>query len=122
MDLSIAEQDGVAIVEGRAGHAFLANTADANRIVEACLSARVRSVLLYAENLTPAFFDLSSGEAGAILQTLRNYGIRLAVVCTPGGTTFSSRFGEMVAEERRGPHFGVFDTRADARVWLTRAR
>jgi hypothetical protein len=33
---------------------------------------------------------------------------------------FSSRFGEMVAEERRGPHFGLFDTRAAAREWLGR--
>jgi len=24
----------------------------------------------------------------------------------------------MLAEERRGPYFGIFDTRADARAWL----
>jgi hypothetical protein len=34
--------------------------------------------VLYSENLPPAFFDLSSGVAGAILQKLRNYKIRLA--------------------------------------------
>lgn len=38
------------------------------------------SALLYAPNLT-AKFDLSSREAGAILQKLRDYRIRLAVVC-----------------------------------------
>ena len=52
------------------------------------------------ENLTPAFFDLSSGEAGAILQKLRNYGIRLAVVCPPGRVLMSSRFGEMGRHRR----------------------
>ena len=34
----------------------------------AVLSAGVDAVLLYPQNLTSAFFDLSSGEAGAILQ------------------------------------------------------
>lgn len=56
--------------------------------------------------------------SGEILQKLRNYKIRLAVVCAPGRVQFSSRFGEMLAEERSGPYFGVFDTRADARAWL----
>ena len=40
--------------------------------------------LLYASDLTN-FFDLSSGEAGAILQKLRTYGVLLAVL--------SRRFG-----------------------------
>jgi hypothetical protein len=31
-------------------------------VIEACFSARALSALLYARNLTPAFFDLSSGE------------------------------------------------------------
>jgi hypothetical protein len=30
----------------------------------------------------------------------------------------SSRFAEMVAEERRGRFFGLFDTRELARAWL----
>lgn len=75
--------------------------------------------LLYASNLSAGFFDLSSGEAGAILQRLRNYGVRLAVVCPPGSVQFS-RFGEMVAEERRRPDFGVFETRDAACEWLER--
>jgi len=31
---------------------------------------------------------------------LRNYHIRLAVVCMPGSVRLSSRFGDMLAEER----------------------
>lgn len=62
----------------------------------------------------------SSGEAGAVLQKLRAYGVRLAVVCPAGSVQFSSRFGEMVAEERLRRHFGVFETRHDAREWLAR--
>ena len=55
---------------------------------------------------------------GEVLQKLRNYRVRLAVVCPPGTVRFSSRFGEMLAEERRLPHFGVFDTRDEAVAWL----
>lgn len=118
MTLTVVDEGGVKVVEGLPDQDFMITVGDTNPVIEACLSEGVRSVLLYAQNLTHAFFDLSSGEAGAILQKLRNYGIRLAVVCAPGRVRFSSRFGEMVAEERRGPHFGVFETRAAARAWL----
>lgn len=93
---------------------------DASLVVEACLSNRVKSALLYTPNLTGNFFDLSSGEAGAIPQKLRNYRIRIAVVCPPNSVQFSSRFGEMVAEERRGDHFRVFESAQAARDWLSK--
>jgi GNAT superfamily N-acetyltransferase len=121
MDLSVVEEAGTRAVEGVPDQRFMSRVDDASRIVEACLSNRTRSALLYAHNLTAAFFDLSSGEAGAILQKLRNYRVRLAVVCPQGTVRFSSRFGEMLAEERRGSFFGVFETRSAARQWLGEA-
>ena len=42
-----------------------------------------------AENLNPAFFDLSSGDAGAVLQKLLNYDVRLAVVRAPGSVALN---------------------------------
>lgn len=116
--LTLVEEGHVRVVEGPSGEPFMARAEDATRVVEACLSTGVDAALLHAPNLTPAFFDLSSGEAGAVLQKLRNYRVRLAVVCPPGTVPFSSRFGEVVAEERRGRFFGVFDTRAEALAWL----
>jgi hypothetical protein len=91
---------------------------DATLLVEACLSNRARTALLFAPNLTANFFDLSSGEAGAILQKLRQYRIRLAVVCPPGSVRFSSRFGEMVAEESRIGYFRILESVEAAREWL----
>jgi hypothetical protein len=118
MELTLVVEHGLKIVEGEPGAAFLANVHDIDRLIEACFADRANAALLYAANLTPAFFDLSSGEAGAILQKLRNYRIRLAVVCPPGSVVFSSRFGEMLADEQRGTHFGIFDTRQAASDWL----
>lgn len=120
MELSVVEEDGVRVVEGAPDQRFMLRAADATLVIEACFSNDVRLALLYARNLTDAFFDLSSGDAGAVLQKLRNYGVRLALVCPPGAVQFSSRFGEMVAEEQRGDHFRVFATRQAAREWLGR--
>jgi hypothetical protein len=120
MELRMVEEAGVKVVEGQPAAPFMSTVDDAGRVIEACFSSGVEAALLYADNLTDAFFDLSSGQAGAILQKLRNYGVRLAVVCTPGNVTFSSRFGEMVAEERQRRHFGLFDTRRAALEWLGR--
>jgi hypothetical protein len=118
MELTLVEEGGLRVVEGQPDARFMATVGDANRVVAACFSHGVEQALLYAENLPPGFFDLSSGDAGGVLQKLRNYGVQLAVVCPPGSVRFSTRFGEMVAEERRGRYFRIFDTREAAREWL----
>ncbi|WP_441292811.1 DUF4180 domain-containing protein [Sorangium sp. KYC3313] len=118
MELTVVDEGGVQFVEGSPDHGLMESVRDVDRVIEACFSGGVLCALLYPANLTAAFFDLSSGEAGEILQKLRNYWIRLAVVCPPGAADFSSRFGEMVAEERGGQHFGVFETRNAAVEWL----
>jgi hypothetical protein len=120
LELVVSEEAGVRFVEGPPDRPLMRGTDDATLLVEACFSLRAKAALLYAPNLTQKFFDLSSGEAGAILQKLRNYRIRLAVVCPPGSVQFSSRFGEMVAEESRTGYFQVFESAAAAREWLSR--
>ena len=117
----MVEEAGLRVVEGRPDETFMSTADDAARVVEACFSLGTLKALLYAENLPPAFFDLSSGDAGVVLQKLRTYRVRLAVVVAPGRVRFSTRFGEMLAEERRGRHFGVFETRAAGREWLSHA-
>jgi hypothetical protein len=86
---------------------------DATLVIEACFSARVANALLYPENLTPHFFDLSSGEAGEVLDKLRRFHLRMAIVCEPGAVEFSSRFTEILADDLR-----VFGTRTQALQWL----
>jgi hypothetical protein len=95
---------------------------DAARVIELCASHGVDSSLLHAENLTENFFDLSSGEAGEILQKLRTYRIRIAVVYKPDQVRFSSRFGEMAQEEARAGYFRLFESEQAAREWLSADR
>jgi hypothetical protein len=105
-------------IEGSPGTPLLSTPEETTALLEACIASRSGAALLYSANLPSAFFDLSSTQAGAVLQRLRTYQIRLAVVCEPGAVTFSSRFGEMLAEERRRGDFGMFATRDDALAWL----
>jgi hypothetical protein len=119
--LTVSEHSGVRFVEGPANSEFLRKTDDVNRIIEACASARTGLALLHASNMTPGFFDLSSGEAGAILQKLRNYGVRVALICPSEGVRFSSRFPDLIAEENRLPYFRFFESIESARDWLTGA-
>jgi hypothetical protein len=95
----------------------LRKVSDIDLVLEACFSARVDSAVLYAVNLTPGFFDLSSGDAGAILQKLGTYGIRLAVVCAPDTVGFSRRFNEMTREESCARQFRVFESVDAAQEW-----
>ena len=120
-ELLLVDEAGVRVVEGTPNQPLMTRVDDASRVIEACFSHRARLALLYASNLTERFFDLSSGDAGGILQKLRNYGVRLAVVCPPGSVQLSSRFGEMLAEEHQRRDFRVFETRSAAREWLSQS-
>ena len=118
MEVTAVDRGDVRVLEGAADAPFMTSAADVDKLIEACFSNRSLRALLYSSNLPPAFFDLSSREAGAVLQKLRNYRIRLAVVVDSKPPTFSPRFGEMVAEEQRARDFGIFDDRDAALDWL----
>ena len=117
MALGVIDENGVRAVEGPSGQAVMRRPQDATLILEACFSAQVRAALLYPENLTAGFFDLSSGEAGVILDKLRRYHVRLAIVCAPGTVEFSSRFREILSDDLH-----LFDAREAALAWLAGAK
>lgn len=121
MDFTVHDVGGQPLVEGAPGQRIMGRAEDVSTVVEACFDNAARCLLLYPENLTEHFFDLSSGEAGAILQKLRTYHIRLAVVRTPT-LRLSRLFGELLVDEERGPHFRLFDERAAAQEWLCSER
>jgi len=66
----------------------------------------------------PQVLRLSSGQAGTILQRLRTYRVRLAVVAPKERVVPSPLFVDMVAEERRSGQFALFETRDAAAAWL----
>ena len=117
MELRVVDFHGTPIGMGPEGQPFLAQAAKSSRLVEACGNAGVDRLILYPENLPEGFFDLSSKIAGEVLHKLRLYRVRLGVVRTPG-LELSSRFGEMLSDERRYGYFGLFDSVDEALDWL----
>ncbi len=117
MELKVVDYQGTRIGVGLEGERLLVRAARSSRLVEACGNAGVDRLVLYPENLPEGFFDLSSKIAGEVLHKLRLYRVRLGVVRTPG-LQLSSRFGEMLADERRYGFFGLFDSLDEALDWL----
>ena len=118
MELRVIDHRGVTIGVGLRGESLLTQASNSSRLVEACGNAMVDRIALYPENLPENFFDLSSRVAGEVLNKLRMYHVRLAVVRTPK-LKLSSRFGEMLADERRYRHFDLFEDLPDALDWLS---
>jgi hypothetical protein len=118
VELNVVEPAGKRYIEGVAGQSLLRDADDAALLVEACFNHRTKRLLLYPENLTGRFFDLSSREAGTILQKLRTYQIRLAVVWPPAARALSRRFGDLMVEENRDRYFHLFEDRPQAEAWL----
>jgi PadR family transcriptional regulator, regulatory protein AphA len=93
--------------------------ADALDLVAACGEYQCHRLLLHASNLTPDFYNLRSGLAGAVLLKFSNYRVQAAAILTPE-LAEQGRFGEMVLESNRGSQFRVFYDRASAEEWLAR--
>ena len=90
---------------------------DALDWVGACGETGTNLPMLHAGNLPEAFFDLSSGVAGAILLKFSNYRIQVAAVLTPG-LVGQGKFYEMVLEANRGSDFRVFFDLEKAEAWF----
>jgi hypothetical protein len=117
MNIQVVGEGRAAVLEGRPGTPLLRGRGDVVELIGLCFEQQARAVLLYAENLPPQFFDLSSGDAGEILQKLRNYHIRLAVVEAPD-VPHSTAFQALMREESRDTHFHIFADRDAALAWL----
>lgn len=118
MHFQLVSEGDATFVEGTPATPARGAADTVTAIIEASWGTESRGALVEAASLPAEFFDLSSRVAGETLQRLRNYGLRLAVVVPPAWDGGSSRFGEMVAEERRGRDFGLFDSRDAAVRWL----
>jgi hypothetical protein len=91
--------------------------ATARDVLVRCIEASANRALLEADALPQAFFDLSSGAAGELVQGLMNYGIRMAAI-VPDMAPYSASFQAFARETNRGHHFRFFESRSSAAAWL----
>lgn len=95
----------------------LKNERDAVDLVGVCGENGTQSLLVFGENLSPDFYHLSSGVAGAILLKFAVYRIQVAAVINPDFVN-QGKFHEMVLETNRGNQFRVFSDVSEAEKWL----
>jgi hypothetical protein len=113
--IRIAEQQYLAGIHGKR---LIQTEDDITQILELCYENNTNRVLLYAENFSDRFFDLSSGEAGMILQKFSNYFVKVAAVLKLDEVPHSHKFEELAVEVNRGNQFRIFDNLEQAESWL----
>jgi PadR family transcriptional regulator AphA len=113
--IRIAEKQYLA---GTPGKKLIQSEADVNQILEACYENDTNRVLLYAENFSDNFFDLSSGEAGMILQKFSQYFVKAAAVLCLDNVPHTQKFEELALEVNRGNQFRIFKDVQQAEQWL----
>lgn len=91
---------------------------DALKVITACIESGSHALLIDRDALPPEFFDLSTGVAGALVQRLTQYEIRMAGV-VPDVSIHSRPFQDFAREANRGRWFRFFPDREQAVAWLS---
>jgi PadR family transcriptional regulator, regulatory protein AphA len=117
MDTQLIQESGGSYIEMCLPGSMLTGEKDALDLVAACGEAGTQRLLLHADNLTPEFFQLRTGVAGAILLKFSNYRIKVALLLRPEQVG-DGKFKDWVLETNRGREFRVFFERVTAEKWL----
>ena len=96
-------------------------TLDPTSVVVGCIESGAPAILIDRNALPAEFFDLSTGVAGALVQKVTNYGVRMACV-VPDPAAHSARFQDFLREANRGRQFHFAATRDGAIAWLRSSR
>jgi hypothetical protein len=109
----VTEQRGVVIASDSG--ISIGSFNDISGVVGACLGAG--GLILAADNLSPDFFNLSSGLAGELFQKLVNYNVRTAIIL-PDLDAHGERFKELAYEHSTHSLIRFFRSRDDANAWF----
>ena len=74
-------------------------------------------LVLTEDDLSPEFFNLSSGLAGELLQKLMNYKVRTAIIVV-NPEAYGERFAELAFEHRSHGTIRIVRSRDEADAWL----
>src|SRR5262245_36595673 len=89
--------------------------ADIPELIGRCLGAD--GLILTEDDLSPEFFDLTSGLAGELLQKFVNYRLRVALVL-PNPASYGERFIELAREHASHSIVRFVRSRGEAEAWL----
>ena len=95
----------------------LSSEKDAIELVSACISNDTGNLLLHERSVSPDFFNLRTGLAGAVLNKFQIYNIKIALIIEDM-ELLEGRFGELVMESNKGNEFRVYDSVQAAEEWI----
>ncbi len=121
MQLRLVENPPLRYLVGEQQQPVLQKLSEINYLLEVCFGENCDNLALYPENLTASFFDLSSREAGEILQKLRQYSIRTAIIVDLTKHAHSQYFAEMAYEENKRGFCYFCATIEEAEAWFVRS-
>ncbi|RVU01280.1 DUF4180 domain-containing protein [Mucilaginibacter limnophilus] len=101
MELTSHNINGRQIAEVISNEVIIKNTEDGLSLLGDVYYQGFDKVVLYAENITPDFFDLKTGIAGEILQKFINYRIELAIAGNFSGYK-SKSLADLIFESNKG--------------------
>ncbi len=119
MNVQLVEKIGKSYLECLPDEWRLSSEQDALDLVAACGEYGTQNLMLHAESLPEAFYNLKTRLAGEVMLKFSNYRLVVAAVI-PAELSGRGRFGEMALETNRGSQFRVFATREEAENWLTK--
>lgn len=98
----VHEKNDIRIAEISAEGVLIKNAQDGLDVLMDCYYQNFDKLILHEKNITPDFFDLSSGLAGEMLQKFSNYRVQLSIVGTFSAYTSKSLRDFMVESNRKG--------------------
>ncbi len=117
MNFKKIEHENGSCLDGTSLVGVLTSEKDALELVSACLSSNIRNLVLHERSVSPDFFRLRTGLAGAALNKFQIYHIRMALV-VQDESLLEGRFGELVRESNKGNDFRVYDSVQAAEEWM----
>jgi homoserine kinase len=117
MNITVKQLEDKSYMEVEPGEEVIASPQDALDLIVICGEEETCRILLHADNVSPAFFDLSTRLAGEVLLKFANYRLKVALVI-PADMVVSDHFSEFASETRRSNDFRIFYTENSAAAWL----
>lgn len=117
MKYQVKESDGKRYLYLEGNEPLITQEQDALDIIALCWEKEVNAILMEGTSLSEEFIRLRTGLAGAVIQKLANYNMKLAIVINEA-QTFPERFKEMASEYSKGNLFRIFLSAEEALNWL----
>lgn len=118
MQIQIIEQNTAQIAELISDGLVIADKESGTDLVGNIYYQGFDRVLLYAKNITPAFFELKSGIAGEVLQKFSTYRVRIAIV-GDFSTYMSNSLRDFIRESNTRGHVLFVSSREEALARLS---